>query len=105
MAHIVKTEPKVIDKLVSFDEDTDGSLIIKHEQYIPDDFISQLKRDKIDADHAPTGEMFKACSIPVVLVEQWKREGFDIMVEPIRDVIARLKKAQLDAFISSNKSF
>jgi hypothetical protein len=104
MAHM-KTEPKVIDKLVSFDEDTDGSLVIKHEQYIPDDYISQLMRDKIDADHAPMGDMVKACSVPVVLVEQWKREGFDIMVEPIRDVIARLKKAQLDAFIASNKSF
>lgn len=97
-------EPKVIDKLVSFDEDAStGDLLIKHEQYIPEDFISQLKRDKIDADHRPSADFERVASLPVILVEEWKRVGYDVFQEPVRKTIARLKAEGLDAFITTNK--
>jgi hypothetical protein len=98
------TNDQVIDKLVAFDEDTDGSLVIKHSQYIPEDFISQLKRDKIDTDHERMGDFVLAASIPVSVVEDLQRKyNFDALVEPVAETLKMLKKHHLDAFITSNK--
>lgn len=96
------------DKLVSFDEDHSDSsagpsLIIKHEQHIPDEFISSLKRDKIDTLHTPAGDFYRVASVPTALVEQWKREGFDIYEATAQEIIARLRKQDMDAFITTNK--
>lgn len=96
------------DKLVSFDEDHSDSaegtkLVVTHSQHIPDEHISALKRDKIDSLHTPAGDFYRVASIPVALVEQWMREGFDIHKEPITATLARLRKQDLDVFITTNK--
>jgi hypothetical protein len=93
----------LIDKTETFIEDPSEGLIVKHSQYMPDDFISDLKRDKIDTLHTPAGDFHKVATIPVWLVEQWKREGFDIMRESARDTIARLKKHDMDALVTTSK--
>lgn len=99
-----RAAPTVLDKLVSFDEDhANQSLVVKHEQEIPDDHIAALKRDKIDTLHTPTGDFYRVASIPVSIVEQWLREGFDIHQESIQATLARLRKHDLDAFIVTNK--
>lgn len=99
-----RAAPTVLDKLVSFDEDhANNSLLIKHEQEIPDEHISNLKRDKIDTLHTPTGDFFRVASVPVSIVEAWMREGFDISKEPIQATLARLRKLDMDAFITTNK--
>jgi hypothetical protein len=102
------TSPAVVDKLVGFEEDyTDSSagtqLLIRHSMDIPDDYISDLKRDKIDPDHAPSGDFMKVATIPVIWVEKWKREGFDIYQASAKEIIKRLRNEQLDAFITTNK--
>jgi hypothetical protein len=99
---------QVIDKLVSFEEDysdpVEGTrLIVKHEHDIPDDYISALKRDKVDELHLPTGDFFRVATLPIGIVEQWDREGFDISNAPIKDILARLRKHDVDAFITTNK--
>lgn len=101
-------QPHVIENLVSFDEDhTDSAagpqLIIKNEQVLPDEYISTLKREKIDTLHTPSGEFVRVATIPTSVVEAWQREGFDINNEPIRDILARLRKLDMDAFITTNK--
>jgi hypothetical protein len=96
------TEPQVIDKLVGFKDNADG-LLITHSQFIPDDFISQLKRDKINADHRPSNEMERVARIPVVVVEELLRQGFDVFKEPVRETIKKLRAMGLDAFITTNK--
>jgi hypothetical protein len=100
-------EPFIHDKLVSFDEDhhngKQDTLVIKHEQYVPDDHIAALKRDKIDTLHTPTGDFYRVASIPVSLVELWKTQGFDIHTEPAQAILARLRKHDLDAFITTRK--
>lgn len=101
-------EPILLDQTVDFDEDHEGGkqnkLIIKRQQDIPDEFVSQLKRDKIDTLHTPTGDFYRVATIPVALVEQWQREGFDIHKEDARSILARLRKADMDAFITTRKS-
>lgn len=97
-------QPQVIDKLVSFDEyHPDNELVIKHTQEIPDEHIATLKRDKIDTLHTPTGDFYRVASIPTSVVDQWLTEGFDIHKEPLRDILNRLRKHDLDAFITTNK--
>lgn len=102
------SQPQVIDKLVSFEEDysdsVDGTkLVIKHEQHIPDEYVSALKREKIDTLHTPTGDFYRVATIPVSIVEQWMREGFDVAKEPVQATLRRLRKHNFDAFITTNK--
>lgn len=97
------TEPKVIDKLVSFDEDTSG-LIIKHEQHIPDDYLSELRSNKIDPANAKMGDFHLAVSVPTAIVEElMRRYNFDVMREPVRETMKMLRKLHLDLFIQTNK--
>lgn len=95
--------PILIDKLVSFEDDIGGGLVIKHDQFIPDDFVPSLRREREDSLSTPAGEFHRVASIPTALVDQWKREGFDINVEPVREILKRLHKQQFDGFITSNK--
>lgn len=99
-----KTAPYIYDANVAFDEDTsDNGLIIRNQQHIPDEHIAQLKRDKIDTMHTPTGDFYRVASIPVSVHEQWLREGYDCTREPIRSTLKRLRAQHLDAFITTNK--
>jgi hypothetical protein len=95
-----------IDKLVDFHDPigNDGKLVIEHQQEIPADWVSQLKRDKIDADHAPAGEFMRVATIPTVFYEQFQREGYDIPQMSLKEIVNLLKSRGLDAFITTNKS-
>lgn len=97
------------DQMISFDEDhhsgKQDTLIIKREQEIPDDYIAQLKRDKIDTTHDRMGDFVRLCTVPMFLVEKWQREGFDVYQEGARAIMARLRKEQADALITTNMRY
>ncbi len=94
---------RTYEKLVSFENAPGGDLVIKNEQYIPDEFISTLRKERADSLHTPAGEFHRVASIPTAVVDKWYREGFDIQREPIQATLKRLRQEQLDAFITSNK--
>jgi hypothetical protein len=101
-------QPQIIDKLVSFDEDHSDSaagptLVIKHEQEIPADWLSGLVKERIDSLHTPAGDFHRVASIPIAVLEQWDREGFRIEEHNIHEILARLRKHSFDKFITSNK--
>jgi hypothetical protein len=98
-------EPKVLDTLVSFDEDrTTNELIIKREQHIPDAFLSDLRKQKIDSVNQKSGEMMHVASIPVeVCDELYRRYGFDVMTAPVAETLKMLQRYDLDVFILTNK--
>lgn len=93
---------QLIEKSVTFGEDADG-LFIKHSQEIPRSFLDSLRVQREDSLSTPSGDFCRVASIPEVLADKWKKEGFDIMVEPIRDILARLRREQFDAFITTKK--
>ena len=99
------TEPFLYALEVDFDQDrSTNDLIIKHHQYIPDNFISQLKADKMDSKNAKSGEMLLALSVPVSVIQDMKRMyNFDAMEAPIAEVRKMLQRLQMDAFIATNK--
>lgn len=91
------------DKLVSFDNTVGGDLQITHSQELPDEWLSKLKRDKIDPDHNRAGEQEHLFSIPVSVVELWLRAGFDVHRESEHAILRRLQNEGLDAFIVTNR--
>src|SRR5262245_43883626 len=93
----------IIEKLVGFEEDIGGGLIIRETQLLPDDYISELKQRKIDTLHTPMGDFLEVCEIPTGIADKWHRQGFDVMREPIREIIKRLQQEHLDAFITTSK--
>lgn len=98
-------EPKVLDTLVSFDEDrTTNELIIKREQHIPDDWMSDIAKQKIDSKHTPTGDFYQVASVPVEVVDElMRRYGFDFMNAPARECLKMLDRYAFDNFITTTK--
>jgi hypothetical protein len=94
-------QPEVIEKLVSFDEQFD-ELVIKHSQVIPDEYIQALRRDKVDTLHTPKGDFYRVATVPTAIVDMWLTEGFDIHKESIQATLARLRKHDMDAFITGH---
>lgn len=96
------SEPKLIDPVTSFHDNADG-LLIKQQQYIPDEFISQLKKQKIESTSRREGNFMHVASIPVIIHEKWLKEGFDCTRAPYKETLQRLHREGLDAFIVTNK--
>src|SRR4051812_9983217 len=78
-------------------------LAIKRSQEIPDDYLSSLRAEKLDSKSVRAGEFHRVGVVPVALVEQWQAEGYDVYKQPVEETLKRLRAAQLDAFITSNK--
>jgi hypothetical protein len=98
-------EPKVLDTLISFDEDrSTNELLIKREQQIPDDWLSETAKQKVDSANQRTGDFYHVASIPVSVVDDLMiRYGFDVMNAPVRETLRMLDKLALDNFILTNK--
>jgi hypothetical protein len=94
---------KLIEQKTDFDENTDG-LIIKTSQFIPDDFLQDLKQERFESKHRKSGEYMRVASIPVAVVDKWKREGFDFDNAPIKEIVNKLKMEGLDAFLTTDKA-
>jgi hypothetical protein len=81
-----------------------NTLTIERHQHIPDNFISDLKSQKMDSLNARSGEMMLALSVPVSAIEEMQiKYGFDAMNAPIAEVKRMLERLHLDAFIATNK--
>ncbi len=91
-----------IEKHVAFKDNADG-LLIEHTQEIPDEFLESLRIKRDASLSTPEGEFMHVASIPEVLVDEWRRQGFDILTAPVRDIVARLKKHDLDKFLATAK--
>jgi ABC-type microcin C transport system permease subunit YejB len=98
-------EPRVLDTLVSFDEDrATGELIIKREQEIDDAWLSEVRKQKIDSANQKAGDFYHVASIPVEVVDElYRLYGFDVMTAPVRETLKMLQRYALDDFILTNK--
>jgi hypothetical protein len=95
-------ELKLLDSYTEFDDTADG-LLIKRAQEIPDDFISNLKKQKVESANRREGNFMHVASIPVIIHEKWLKDGFDCTREPYKETLKRLRNEGLDAFIVTNK--
>ncbi len=85
--------------------DVDG-VFRKHTQDISSQFLDSLKEQRNASLDQREGEFMRVASIPVVVVEKWMREGFDIMSgkHTAAEIVKRLKQENLDAFLTTEKS-
>lgn len=99
-------EPQLLDSLVSFDEDrSTNELIIRREQHLPDEWLSDLRKIKVDSVNQRSGDFLHVCSIPVEVCDDLLRMyGFDVMTARAPEIVKMLKRYALDIFILTNKS-
>lgn len=85
--------------------DVDG-VFRKHTQAIGDDFLAGLKEQRNASKDQREGDFMRVASIPVVVVEKWMRQGFDVMSgkHSAAEIVKRLKDENLDAFLTTEKS-
>lgn len=98
-------EPTLLNPLVSFDEDlSTGELIIQRTQEIPDDWMADMARQKVDSLNKPAGDFYQVASVPIEVVDElMRRYGFDFMNAPARECLKMLDRYNFDNFILTNK--
>ena len=75
----------------------------KHTQNISQSFLDDLKDNRNASKDQNEGEFMRVASIPVIVVEQWQREGFDIYKATPQEIVKRLKDQNLDYFLATEK--
>lgn len=89
----------------SFADGPDG-LIIRHDQEITPELLDHLADARHNSQHSREGDFMHVAAIPTIIVEQWQRDGFDIMNDrniTASQIVARLKAENLTAFLATNK--
>jgi hypothetical protein len=94
---------KFYDSDYTIDENTDG-LVIQRYQEIPKQFLDSLKQKREASKDVRESNYMHVASIHVEIVEKWVREGFDFHNESARNIVAKLKNENLDAFLVTNKA-
>lgn len=96
----------MFDTQVDFDQDrSTNDLIVRQHQHIPENFLSDLKSNKMASASQRSGEFMLALSVPVSAIQDMKdKYGFDAMNAPIAEVRKWLQKLHLDTFIATNKT-
>jgi hypothetical protein len=98
----IETPYTLIEKTVDFKENCDG-LLIKHEQHIPDWFLDSLREERNVSASQRMGDFCRVASVPEVLVDKWRAEGFDIFRESASAIVARLKAEDNTKFLTTDK--
>lgn len=94
---------KIVLRDVHWDIDANmDGLLVRKDQEITSDFLDELSDQRL-ASNAPSGDFHKLASIPVVVVEKWLREGFDIYQESAQAILKKLRDEDLTAFIATTK--
>ena len=98
-------EPKLLNTLVSFDQDADGkTLYITKNQEVPDSFLADLADRRLASTNMRANDFYLAASIPIAVVEELLTNyGFDVMTAPISETMAMLRRRDLDQFIATQK--
>ena len=81
-------------------------LLIRGTQEVGQRLLDAIKARRDASGSARMGDNHHVASIPVIVVEKWKREGFDIFSPAVtpREIVGRLRREHLDAFIATNRT-
>jgi predicted HTH transcriptional regulator len=84
-------------------DNDDQNINIIHEQNISQAFLDSTRIAREESLNHKEGDYMRVASVPVAVHEQWLREGFDMMKEPAKAILLRLKTQDLHAFITTKK--
>ena len=98
-------QPQLIGVETEYGADVDG-VFRKHTQAISNDFLTRIKEQRDESKSRREGEFMSVAQIPTIIVEQWMRDGFDIFSgeHSAAEIVARLKRENLQAFLTTEKS-
>lgn len=84
--------------------DNDNGWAIKNSQFITDAFLDRIKERRYDST-AFNGEGNEVADIPCAVIDKWMREGFNALDPAVSasEIVARLRRENLDAFITTDK--
>jgi len=98
-----KNQPHLLEVKQDWLENADG-LATKQSQHISQEFLDDLKESRIQSTKQREGDFMRVASIPVAIVDKWKREGFDIFEQPGAAIVKRLKNEDLGFFMATDKT-
>lgn len=75
----------------------------KNTQNITTAFLDDLKDSRNASSETREKDFQRVASIPVVVHEQWLREGFDLYKASVKEITKRLRDQSLDYFMATNK--
>jgi hypothetical protein len=79
-----------------------GELGIKRTQHIPDSYLKSLDDEREALKHAHGNEFALLCAVPVAKADEWLAQGFNIYTAEPHEIIARLKKDEMDRLVVSS---
>ena len=106
------TSPRIIDSTDRLHLEVDRhhriqTATIEAFQDIPDEFLQNCRAQRDHQDRKFAADDVKIAELPGALVDHWYRQGFSIWdanVTP-QDIINRLVREDLTAFLCTSKSF
>lgn len=98
------TIQKILDPVMSM-AGLENDFAFRYDQEIPDEFLTRIKDQRFGMAKSSENDFMEVADVPVAVVDQWKRQGFDIMKEEVTAdmIVKRLRSEGLEAFISTNK--
>lgn len=75
----------------------------KNSQNITTAFMDDLKDSRNASTETREKDFQRVASIPVVVHEQWLREGFDLYKASVTEITKRLRDQSLDYFMATDK--
>jgi hypothetical protein len=87
--------------------DKDKGIGFVANQFVSDSWQVGMRDEKAESTRKREKNFMHIGSIPVIFVNKWKRQGFDIFDKNVtfKDIAARLRAENLDDFISTAKRF
>jgi hypothetical protein len=96
------SDPILLDSVEDVYEDV-GGLFIKRQQFIPNQFMEDIRKEREDSISTPAGDFHRVARIPTAVIDKWYREGFDYMRAPVREILRKLALEQQEQFITTKK--
>ena len=79
------------------------NVTFKNTQEITTAFLDDLKDSRNASSETREKDFQRVASIPVVVHEQWLREGFDLYKASVKEITKRLRDQSLDYFMATDK--
>jgi len=81
----------------------DGSLVILRQQELSDDFLANLRDERLASKNVREREYMKVASIPAAVFDLWCAQGLDPWNMEAKDIVAKLRRDNLEAFLATSK--
>jgi hypothetical protein len=87
-----------------WDHELGQPIAVRGVQEVEDHVLDDLKDLRTQSANRREGEFMKVASIPVIVVDKWMREGFDVFKASAKEIVAKLEDEDMGHFMATSKS-